>query len=164
MAWLLELKRCPLDVSRLPRKGHGAFCPWRGVSVRNDPKWCSDQELLEGVKRRRTSLQQMSCVPVVLESSREAPEALFSLATAGWERFGSYEGRDYLRCAFCLRTHVVQAFVYMQGEERMEPLASLWTPEVRQGEAKQAFDAYAMHHYYCPLFCHPEELQGLHGS
>lgn len=129
--------------------------------MKNDPKWCSDQELAAGVEQRRASLLKMKCLPVVLESSQEAPDAAFSLASAGWEHFSTFEGRDYMRCAFCLRTHVVQSFTYRQGEERMEPVASLWTPEVRPGQAKQGcFDAYAMHHYYCPLFCHPEELRG----
>lgn len=56
-----------------------------------------------------------------------------------------------------------------------QPVAGLWTPQIRvisQPESEQAeqaeqeermtwFDPHAFHHYYCPLFCHPEEELGI---
>ena len=45
--------------------------------------------------------------------------------------------------------------------QRHPPMASLWTPKIRVSSEDQAermtwFDPHAFHHYYCPLFCHPQ--------
>ena len=117
----------------------------------------------------------MSELPVVSESGQEALDPALALAAAGWEAVGrGQEDRDFFRCSICLRTHVVQAFSH-ESQEVSEPptkkrreTPSGWTPEIRVTspaavvrEAERGwFDPHAMHHYYCPLFCHPEEMVG----
>ena len=152
-------------------KGHCAFCPWRSVEVKNDPQQYSDKELAADVDKRRAGLLALKHLPVVIEGEQEAANPADALASAGWEAAGTADGRDFIRCPFCLRTHIVQSFAYRivneeEGEgQRHPPMASLWTPKIRvssdQAERMTWFDPHAFHHYYCPLFCHPQEELGV---
>ena len=182
----LVLLQASLQTQRLcilfARKGHNPFCPWRSSEVTlNDPEWCSDQELAAAVASRRVGLLGLKQLPVVAESGEEAPDPAGALACAGWEALGTSDAKDFLRCAICLRTHIVQAFAHRaRNEENGEPPAkkqrvaespapSLWTPQirvtspcavalqVREAAERGWFDPHALHHYYCPLFCRPEE-------
>lgn len=94
------------------RKGHCAFCPWRSVEVKNDPQQYSDKELAADVDKRRAGLLALKHLPVVIEGEQEAANPADALASAGWEAAGTADGRDFIRCPFCLRTHIVQSFAY----------------------------------------------------
>ena len=94
------------------RKGHCAFCPWRSVEVKNDPQQYSDKELAADVDKRRAGLLALKHLPVVIEGEQEAANPADALASAGWEAAGTADGRDFMRCPFCLRTHIVQSFAY----------------------------------------------------
>lgn len=173
------------------QQGHSPFCPWRSHEVAlADLSRLSDRELAESVERRKRGLETaLEHVPVVLEGGQEAPDALESLASGGWEPLGSSkaEGLEYLRCSLCLRTVTVQAFSHRPPDRGSEgppkkvartdprpPVAGQWTPKLRglgvsekvvaeaaAAAAAQAdlvgFDPHALHRYFCPLYCRPDE-------
>ena len=148
------------------------------MEVKNDPQWYSDKELAADVEKRRTGLLALAELPVVSESGQEATDPAHALAAAGWEAIGRSEDHDFFRCYICLRTHIVQAFSHgphgppeelPPAKKRKLEAPSSWTPEIRATSPAAAvvreaergwFDPHAMHHYYCPLFCHPEETGG----
>eukprot|EP00435_Cladocopium_sp_Y103_P022639 s3276_g5.t1 len=152
-----ELKLCFL------LKGHGPFCPWRSVEVKNDPQWYSDKELAADVEKRSAGLSAMKHLPVVLEGGQEAANPADALASAGWEAVGTEP------------EEISDGGSARKKRRTCQPVSSLWTPQIRvisqpeSGQAEQAeqeermtwFDPHAFHHYYCPLFCHPEEELGI---
>lgn len=94
-------------------KGHSLFCPWRSSEVTlHDPSRLSDDELAAGVQsRRRSLLETLKCLPIVVDGDQEARDAALVLATAGWEAVPQKDC-DMLQCSICLRTLVVQAFAH----------------------------------------------------
>ncbi len=82
------------------------------MEVKNDPQQCSDKELAADVEKRRVGLLAMKHLPVVIEGEQEAANPADALSSAGWEAAGTADGRDFFRCPFCLRTHIVQSFAY----------------------------------------------------
>ena len=104
------------------RKSHSPFCPWRSVEVKNDPQWCSDEELAADVEKRRVGLLAMKHLPLVIEGEAPAAHPAEVLASAGWEAIGTADGRDFFRCSICLRTHIVQSFAHRATEAKELPL------------------------------------------